>query len=376
MGMWDFLKGKGDNEDKKIVEGQAKEESQETKGSDEVVHAMDTPEAVPQALKDKLAEIRGEQGPDYVEVELNEDGTPVNPEHAELLKTGSVVKDDESIGGDADDSEKGESQETDEAEANDSSDLPEVVVIPSRLMDAGKTLGWDEAKISRIAAADVTILEDLASRLEESQTHRQTKDGKDGASDSTEGQTESPALTKLREKLGDEADEVLKTIVDGVKVSFKPEFDSIEKFKKDQIEKTEIDESHHRARISDEVFDMASKRFPEIGKSEEITKTEEGDYDLDAPEMKVRGKIYADALMFQQARGGSFEVGLRDALQYYAGGTGQDRAVRQVVKDANDNKKRFTVKPNRRKTVRVFMNPDDKKKHIVQEAKRKAGLDA
>jgi hypothetical protein len=371
MGLWDFLKK---NDDEKSAEDQAGK-SEESKGTDDVLHAMDTPEAVPQALKDTLAKIRGEQEPDFVEVELNEDGTPVNPEHAELLETGSVVTDDEATGADGKVSEDDGSQKDDEPAGDDSSDTSKVVVVPSRLVAAGEALGWDTEKIQRIAATDISILEDLASRREDDAKHRQDKDDKDGASDSTEGQAESPALKKLREKLGDEADDVLKTIAAGVKDELKSEFTAVNEFKENHQKEIAIRESHERERIANEVFDMASEKFPEIGKTEKLATNKEGELDLETPEMKVRGEIYANAIMFQKAKNCSFELGLRDALQYYAGGSQQDRAVRQVVKDANANKKRFTVRPNKRKVVKVFKSPKDKAAHIVQEAKRKAGLD-
>jgi hypothetical protein len=374
MGLWDFLK-KDKDEDKKTAEDQSSEQDQDAKGQDRVHHAMDTGEAVPQAVKDVLAKVRGDQDPGYVEVELNDDGSPVNPEHADLLKTGSVVKDDEAASVDGKESEDDSSQESGEPAGDDPSGESKVVVIPSRLVAAGEKMGWDAERIQRIAAADLSILEDLASRQEKDTKHRQDTDGKDGASESTGGQTESPALKKLREKLGDEADEVLRTIAAGVRDDLKTDFDELKADKKARAEEAAIRVSNDRARISDEVFDMAADRFPEFGKNNAIKKDADGQFDLETPEMKLRSQVYADAIMFQKAKDCSFELGLRDAIQYYAGGSQQDRAVRQVVKDANDNKKRFTVRPNKRKTVKVFKSSKDKAGHIVREAKRKAGID-
>jgi hypothetical protein len=373
--MWDFLKKKDEDEDKKTAEDQVSDGDNDANGQTKSRSAMGDPDAVPQAVKDVLAKVRGDQDPEFVEVELNEDGTPVNPEHAELLKTGSVVKDDESSDADGSGSEDDSSQESGEAEADDPSGEPKVIVIPSRLEEAGKKVGWDAERIQRIAAADMSILEDLASQQEKDATHRQDKDGKDGASDSTEGQAESPALKKLREKLGDEADDVLKTITEGVRDDLRSDFDDLKAEKAARIKDAQVRESLERERISDEVFDMASDRFPELGKNDTIKKDGDGNYDLETPEMKLRGQIYADAVMFQKMKNCSFELGLRDALQYYAGGSQEDRAVRQVVKDANANRKRFTVRPNKRKVVKVFKTSKDKAAHIVKEAKRKAGID-
>ncbi|MHA2063280.1 MAG: hypothetical protein ACXABY_02745 [Candidatus Thorarchaeota archaeon] len=376
MSIWDFLKKEKDKEETSDSSGT--EDNQEAKGHDKVLHAMDAGHDVPEALSKKLAEIRGEQEPEFVEVAVNEDGTAVDPEQAELLKTGSVVKDDDTTSGDAENNQGDKSQESEEAEADDSSDSSskeDTVVLTPRLVAAGETLGWDEARIKRVAASDVTILEDLASQLENKESHRRDdKDDKDGTSNTDEGQTESPALKKLREKLGDEADDVLNTIAAGVRESLSSEFADVKELKDATAKKAAADESAARENIANQVFDMVADTFNEFGKTKDIPTTADGQLDFESGQMKVRAEVYSMAMKFHKANGGSFELALRDAVQHYAGGQREQIAVRQIVKDANRNKKRFTPKPTRRKTVKVFKNSQDKAAHIGREAKRKAGL--
>ncbi len=79
--------------------------------------------------------------------------------------------------------------------------------------------------------------------------------------------------------------------------------------------------------------------------------------------------------MFHQANGGTFEQAMTEAVQHYAGGQGVQVAARQVVKDLEKQKTRFTPKPTRRKTTKVFKNENAKIAYIMQEARRKAGIE-
>ena len=376
MSMWDFLKKK----EKEETSDNSGTENTDAAGQDKVLHAMDAGHGVPEALSKKLAEMREGQTPEFVEVEVDEQGKALDPEQAELLKTGSIVMDGETTSGDAENNQGDKSQESDEAEANDSSDSSsegDAVVLTPRLVAAGESLGWDEARIKRVAKSDVSILEDLASQLENTESHRQdsNKDGKDGASDSTEGQAESPVLKKLREKLGDEADEVLSTIAAGVRESLASEFADVKDLKEATKKKAVAEESAARENIANQVFDMVAATYGEFGKTEDIPTTAEGELDFDSDQMKVRAAVYDQAMKFHKANGGSFELAMRDAVQHYAGGQRDQVAVRQIVKDVNRNKKRFTPRPTRRKTVKVFKSSQDKAAHIGREAKRRAGLD-
>lgn len=376
MGLLDFLKKDDDNASKDI---ENKDETPTTEGGhDKVLHAMDTPEAVPQALKDTLAKIRGEQEPDVVEVEVDEQGNALNPEQADLLKTGSVATDGDTTSGDADiqsdaGQETPESEDVDGSAASDEVDLSD---LDSRLVEAGKKMGWDDEKISLIAHTDLTILEDIASRQESSQSHRrEDKDDTDGADDTSSGQAANEALAKIKEKLGDDADDLIALIAQGVEKKFEGRLKQVDDFAASEKQRTENEAALQRGRIADELMDKAGEVFEEIGNSKELPTDGDGRVNVKSPVMKVRGAIYTQALRFHAANGGSFEQAVSDALQHYAGGRGTEIAARQVVKDLNKNKTRFSPKPTRRRTVKVFKSDKDKAAHIVKDAKRKAGIE-
>jgi hypothetical protein len=371
-----FWKRKKEKEETDTQNTDAENESTEDAESGEkALHAIgDGGDGVPQQLKDKLAEIRGDQDPGYVDVEVDEDGKPLNEEDAELLKKGSEDKDVDASSSDADNQGSDEDRES-EAEADEDAESEyEEVVLDPRLEAAGKTLGWSDDKIRSVAETDMTILEDIATRLEESESHRQeTKDDKDGAASEQAGLVDEEALTKLKEKLGEGGEEVLDALIKTIEGKFSDKFKQVDDFRKSEEKNREMQEMAGRAAIADDVFDTHSEQFKEFGKSDELARNDKGEL-INSPEVKVRNAIYKVASMFHKANGGSFKAAMEEAVQHYAGGQAANIATRRVVKDLKKQSKRFTPKPTGKKTVRVFKNTDAKASHIVRRAMRKAGI--
>ena len=349
------------------------EDPKDTESTDKVLHAIgDGSDEVPQQLKDKLAEIRGEQDPGYKDVEVDDDGNPINEEDAELLKQGSEDKDVDATSGDAVNQDSDEDR-TSEAEANEDTDSEyEQVELDPRLEAAGKAMGWDSDKIALVAETDMTILEDIATRLEASDTHRQ--DDKDETANEQAGLVDKEALAKLEEKLGEGGKEVLAALMKNVEAKFAAKFGEVEEFQASEKKRREMQEMAGRATIADDVFDKHAEQFKELGISKDLPRNDKGEL-VNSPQLKLRDKIYQVAQMFHQTQGGSFENAMNEAVQHYAGGQATNVAARQVVKDLKKQKKRFTPRPTGRKTVRVFKNTDAKASHIVQRAMRKAGID-
>jgi hypothetical protein len=350
----------------------------DTASSNGPQHAMgDGSDGVPQALKDTLAKIRGSQEPEFKDIEVDEDGNPLNAEDAALLDGNAVVKDDDSTSGDAvnQDSTSDSKPESEDVDGSDG-DYEEVELDP-RLEEAGKAMGWSPEKIALVAGTDVTILEDIATRLDASETHRQGKEdaGTDGDTEEQGGLVDEEALAKVKEKLGDEADTLIDAIVKGVSKKFEGKFKAIDEDRANTAKEKADRAAIQRGSIADEVFDSAAEQFEEFGTTKSLPKDKDtGKVLTNSPQMKLRAKVYQVASMFHQANGGTFEQAMREAVQHYAGGQGTNAATRQVVKDLKKNRTRFTPKPTGRKTVRVFKNTDGKKSHIVQEAMRKAGI--
>jgi len=367
--MFEFLKGK--SEDKESVEETKKDDN--TK--DHVIHAMGDDNSVPQVVKDAVEKIRGKVEPDFVDVEIDDDGKAIDPEQEELLKDGSEFKDDDVSGGDAVNQgdkpeEEPESEDVDGAGVSDDVDLED---IDPRLLAVGKVMNWSDDKVRLIAATDMTILEDIATRLEASESHRQ--DDKDEKVKDDDSQAGNEALIKLKEKLGDDADDLLGALVKGIESKFESRFKEVDDLKASNEKEAETRAAIERGTIADHVFDEAAEHFEEFGITKDLPKKKDGSIMMNSPQVELRNKVYRVASMFHQANGGSFEQAMVEAVQHYAGGQGVQIAARQVIKDLKGQQKRFTPKPTRRRTTRVFKNENAKASHIVAEAKRVAGIE-
>ena len=374
-----FWKRKKETQDNSVAD-EANADNTDIEGhdtSDTPVHAMGDGDGVPPAVKDVLAKIRGEQDSGYVDVEVDDDGNPVNAEDAALLKGNAAVKDDDATGGDTVNQGSEGGRKSEAAAVDDSSSDYEDVELDPRLEAAGKAMGWSDDKIALVAETDMTILEDIATRLDASDSHRQdNKDGSvtDGDTGEQGGLVDEKALAELKEKLGDGGQEFIDSLVKGIEAKFAAKFQAVDDLQAHNKKESENRAAIQRGSIADAVFDSVSEKFEEFGLTKALPKGEDGRVILDSPQMNVRAKVYKVATIFHQANGGTFEQAMYDAVQHYAGGQGTTKATRQVVKELKENKKRFTPKPTGRKTVRVFKNTDAKASHIVQQAMRKAGI--
>ena len=362
---------KKDKEDDKVTDEVVDEKIEEQKESSTngPVHAMGDGDVVPEALSKKLSEIRGQEEPDFEMVEVDKDGKPIKTDE-------NVVKDDEVSSDEVDDSQ-GVSEE-DKSESEDVEDTSEYehIELDPRLEAAGKKLGWSEDKIIKVAETDISILEDLANQFEQDETHRQDTEVDEEKKAKDEADlVDEKALAKFKDKFGDDADGILDTIVKSVEKKFADKFKKVDDFESTSKEKALQEASMQRGAIANDVFDRHIKTFKEFGLTKDLPKSQSGEIFTNSSEVQVRTKVYKVADMFHQTNGGSFESAMNEALTWYAGTQGVESATRQVVKDLKSNQRRFSPKPTRRRMVKVFKNTDAKKSNIVQEAKKKAGIE-
>ena len=375
--MLDFLKSKKTETTPSDTEDVVKDVTADD-GDGQVSHGPAVSGGVPQQLKDKLAEIRGdvESDVEYHEldddgkVKLGEDGQPVvitDPDAEEI----SGAKDGDSSSDEV--VKTSDTSETDTSVAEANTDNSGDVVLDPRLEAAGAKQGWSKDKMILIAKTDISILEDLADHFEANDTHRQDVVKKDGE-DTPVGDSEltEEAITQLKEKLGDVAANII--------ISMKKENQALStklKSVDDFTAKTKADAENQadarRYEVASELFDNNEATFPEFGKTTDLP-LKDGKLDLNSEQMKSRNKVYAVAEMFLKQNGGTFSSAMNDALIWYHGKSGSNTAYRQVVKDLNDNKKRFSPKPSRRKMIRVFKNKQAKGADIVKQAKKAAGI--
>jgi len=351
---------KVDGDDKKVTDGP--------------IHAMGDGDVVPQGLKEKLAEIRGQVEPDFKMVEVDEDGKPIKTDGNEEVKDGEVSS------GDADESKGDFEEEKSELEGVEDTSEYEQVELDPRLEAAGEKLGWSKDKIIKVAETDLSILKDLANQFEDDETHRQeNKDGEEKKAKEKADLVDEKTLATLKEKLGDDAggilDVLIKQVEDKVGKKFEDKFKSVDDFKISTEKKAAEEEARQRGSIANDVFDRHAEVFKEFGLTKDLPKSQSGAYIDNSPQMKVRNQVYEVAAMFYQFQSGTFEDAMNQALMHYAGTQGVTTATRKIVKDLKDNQKRFSPKPTGRKFMKVFRDTDAKKADIVQTAKKTAGIE-
>ncbi|MHA2022564.1 MAG: hypothetical protein ACTSWQ_02770 [Candidatus Thorarchaeota archaeon] len=365
--MFTFRKKKDKEEETidEIVDERVEGESTNTG----LIHAIEDSDGLPESFKKRMAEIRGEPDKGYEMVEVDDEGNPIKTDTDEDEE--SVVKDDEVSSGETDDSAGDSEKDTSEAEAvEDDSEFEEVELDP-RLEAAGKSLGWSDDKIRLVAETDLSILEDIATRLDSKEGHRQEQEEVQGKDDLVDKDT----MDKLTEKLGADAKDVLEILQKQVEAKFSERFKDVDSLKEAREEDARMKAAMQRYEIASEVFDRHVEDFNEFGTTKNLPKNKDGSINLNSPQMAVREKVYRVATMFHQNNGGTFESAMREALTWYAGSQGVSKATRQVVKDLKTNAKRFSPRPTRRKMVNVFKSTEAKAADIVRQAKRKAGIE-
>ncbi len=350
-----------------VIEGKEENNVTETENKDVTDDGGNTDnsklgdDGVPQVLKDKLGEIRASDEPGWKDVEVK-DGDDDTDEVKDDDSTDSEeeVKDDDLSAGDSSD---------DSSESEDVDEQLEYEEIDPRLVEAGRAFGFSDDKIRTIAEADESILADLAVQLEKKDKgHREDKE----EVKEDESTIDEDSIEKLREKFGDEGVEVL--------LGLKKENDNLKKrFKEvDELKQSNVDKDANRVLmqhtdIANKVFDSNVETFKEFGTTKDFKKYPDGTF-VRTSELEVRHKVWNVAHMFHKENGGSFQSAMEQAMQWYTGADKESTIARKIVKDINKQKKRFTVKPNRRKVKRVFKDENSKKSHIIQGAMKKAGI--
>lgn len=374
-----FGLGKDKDKDKdKLQNADINSEQGDTDDGDKTQHGPDVVGGVPTALSDVLKTVRGEVGKDFEMVEVDDDGkVKLDDDGNPIVITDASdeeiadAKDGDTNSGDTKDSSGATDDDGTVAEADTDPSVGETELDP-RLLEAGKKMGWTEEKIISIAQTDMSILTDLADRFDKTDTqHRQDETSED-AEDGDTGLSDAK-IAKLREKFGDDVADIM---VEQAKqnAELKKKLGDVEAF----TEKTKSDAKQQaevrRYEIASELFDNNAKNFPEFGTSDTLPKDGDGELILDSAPMKVREAVFNTAKMFQAATGSNFSSAMNDALAWHAGRSGKVHAQREVIKDLNNRKQRFSPRPSRRKMVKVFKTPEAKGAAIVAAAKKQAGI--
>lgn len=349
-------------DDEEIEKEEVKDDKLESSEEDNSQYNRSDASHIPQELRDTLAKFRKDQEtPGYEDVEVkdgdddvdeNKDDDSTNPEG-----------DDQKVDDDLSEDDPGK----DSSKSEDEEEQPEYEEINPRLVEAGRAMGLTDEKIRTIADTDESILADFATRLEKKDIgHRQDKE-EVKEDDVTIDEAD---IEKMREKIGDEGVKLLLGF-QKENATLREKFAEIDEFKKSNVDRDAQNESHRKAGIADKYFDEKPELF---GVTKKLTKYPDGSYVTGTPHMVAREDVYRVALMFHEKNGGSFDAAMTEALQWKTGSTKKQDIARDIVKDVNNQRKRFSVKPTQRKVKRVFKDANSKKSFIVKEAAREAGL--
>jgi hypothetical protein len=377
--MLDFLKKKKDNTPDNNTEADATDITG-NEADDKTQHGPDVVGGVPVKLSETLNKIRGQEEKDFQMVELDDDGNikkdaEGNPIIIDDASDDEIAqaKEGDTSSGETNDSLSASEEDDSVAEADTDDSEDERIVLDPRLEEAGKKMNWSDEKIISIAKTDMSILEDLADRFDKMDPqHRQEDDTNEDTNTGDVGLSDE-AVAKLKDKLGDEAAEVILNMRKE-NAELRASMKDVNEFKSKNAEQAKQQAEARRVEIASELFDKNAEAFPEFGITKDLP-MKDGKLDLNSPQMKVREEIYVTASMFHKQRGGTFSSAMSDALSWHAGRTGTVNAQRKLIKELNDRKTRFSPKPTRRKMAKVFKNADAKGANIVKEAKRKAGIE-
>jgi hypothetical protein len=121
-------------------------------------------------------------------------------------------------------------------------------------------------------------------------------------------------------------------------------------------------------KTADELFD--NSEISSLGKTDDITKYPDGTYVMNDPIVKERQKVWDVATKFY-ASGGTFKAAMKNALQWYGGGSAKKDAKRSVIKELKEQEKRVMPKRQDTKVEKQYASEEERKAAVINDAVRK-----
>ena len=331
----------------------------ETKETDTKIEESQKPEnrpfgfKIPEVVSKVISKIRGESG---------------------KSKSNSALGSDEIKTDEADEPELKEVDEqvSKEVESPSSESSDDEIVdeeIPYHLVQAAREFGWSDEKIVKIAEADISVLEDIYNK---SKPELKKEVEKEKPIEVPKLAIEEDVLKKWREDYGDDAvDKVIKPLIDAQN-KLSEQVSSLQEGLTRQNQEEANAKLVNLFNNFNSALDKLSKDYPEFGIYEKMPKRADGNL-IPSPEFTTRGKVYETAIMFMR-NGYPEDKAIEQAIHWYAGTQGEQRAERKIVMEINDQKKKFSPKPSAKKTAKTYTTVDEKKAGIIAEAKKAAGI--
>jgi hypothetical protein len=325
------------------------------KDDDQVVKEPDVKTVTPgletpgKGVLDKIASVfrRDKKEDTVVEDDITvEDDTTVEDD---------LIEDDTTV--------EGDTTVEDDTIKNDPPVKQQYVEIDPRFIAAAKAYGWSDGRIQDYANEheDIDIIT-LTGRMEE--LVADTKPIKE------EELIDNEALNALAEADPNIA-QVVRSIVEPMAKHFKNTASELDTLK-GQIGTQELDKQNQEdvrnQATAEEIFDASG--VSSLGKTSDIPKYPDGTYVLDSPIVVEREKVWRVATQFY-ANGGSFKEAVKNAMQWYSGGSVRKDTKRKVVKELIEQEKRVMPKRQETNVEKQYASEEERKAAIINDAVRK-----
>lgn len=290
------------------------------------------------------------------------------PKEFEDAETKIAEEQEQTPAGDEEELVSSETDEEQELETDESEfeDEPEILEdVSSEVIDCCREFGWDNEKIQKMYQESPELFDAIQEELDaegDAPAERATsqKTGQEPEKGQKQEQIEGLKLELDEDIVGKDVKDAVDKIVAAVNAQQKGITEQSEKIKADS--QAQLD-----ARV-DDTFDRISKSFPALGKTDTLTKRQQG----------LRQEIFLHAAtVTAPLRGVSIEKALQLEVNKYRSLGGKKAAEKSVVDKLNKQKKRFTNKPTNRRTsetARKFKDEAEEAEFKMEQAEKKAGL--
>ena len=259
-----------------------------------------------------------------------------------------------------DDGDESSEKDTDVSDDNDNTNGDDDTSAGDISDDDLAVLGWSKEELSRIAEVNPKILDDVRELIKK--TSVKPSDEEEVAADSKkvkkEDKKDAPVkavvtkeeLEAVKGKMGEEAFGILTKLLDHTN-SLQTTLSELQAGKVTEIEAAKEQELVSDFRIANKKMDELAKDFPILGNTNKLPKDANGNLDGRNASVRERAAIWNHAEALRQAGiSSTFEEALEESTHWYRGKNGKNLAMREVIKDLNNNKKKFTPRPSHKHT--------------------------
>jgi len=220
--------------------------------------------------------------------------------------------------------------------------------------DSGATDGDDQGMVNELLA-EIRALRDEVSKLK----GEKPEDTPELRADPelTPLQLDEQGLAALREKHGEVIDSLVLPLANQLNAAI----ESINSIKTQQQEAVVAQQQEMEIQQylwATKEMDKLSEKFPSLGKTDELPVLPDGTPNMADPRNQARANIYERAV-----------------VAWYKGQKAEVEVKRQVVKELNGRKKRFTGRPTKKKTKDRKLSGDALKEKVISDAFKNAGIE-